>query len=344
MGCENAWKYAKEALALVSRTFALNIKVLKKDLRRPVLLAYLYMRMADTIEDSPNLPVKEKVSLLKKFSQAVNRGGKSIDEFVCSLPQNWKNSESADCALCYNAATVIPLLSEFSEPIAKAVKKGVEEMCGGMAEFSERQEMRTDGWFFIESEAELDRYCYFVAGLVGNMLTELFCLSKRISEKRQKKLRELAVSFGLSLQLVNIIKDVQEDSLRKVCFVPMEFCRKHGINSVQEFFSPKTPQENKNLVMGELIKKAKKYLQDAKSYIKTLPRIEYRTRLFCLWPSLMAADNLRIVGNGSIVFEQGKRAKISRKSVANIVRSSTLFGWSNTWIDIKFTKLAKCRI
>ena len=164
-----------------------RFKKLKKDLKRPVLLAYLYMRMADTIEDSPSLPAKEKVSLLKKFSQAVNRGGKSIDEFVCSLPQNWKNSENAECALCYNAAVVIPLLSEFSKPIAKAVKKCVEEMCSGMAEFSERQEMRTDGWFFIESEAELDRYCYFVAGIVGNMLTELFCLSKKNRRKSAKK-------------------------------------------------------------------------------------------------------------------------------------------------------------
>jgi farnesyl-diphosphate farnesyltransferase len=341
----NAWKYAEEILDKVSRTFSLNIRILGKKIRKPVLLAYLYMRMADTIEDDPSLSVREKIDLLKKLSQALNLGEKSIDEFVASLPQSWKNSEKADCALCFNADIVIPLLSEYSGLIANIVKKGVEEMCNGMMEFAERLEKRVDNWFTIESETDLDRYCYFVAGLVGNMLTELFCISgKNFDEKRQKKLRELSVSFGLALQLVNIMKDIQEDSLRKVCFIPMEFCHKHGIKSVQEFFSPETLQEKKNLVIGELAKKAKKYLQDAKEYIKILPRFEYRMRLFCLWPSLMAADNLQVIGNGSIIFEEGKKAKITRKTVTKIIRRSLMLGWSNFWIEREFSTFLLCYV
>ena len=337
------WKYAEDALDKVSRTFALNIRVLGKKLRKPILLAYLYMRMADTIEDDPSLLAKEKIHLLKKFSQAINFGGENITEFVNSLPQNWKDSEKADCALCYNAAIVLPLLSECSEPVVNAVKNGVEEMCNGMMEFVERLEKRADSWFTLECEADLDRYCYFVAGLVGNMLTELFCINgKNFNEKRQKKLRELSVSFGLALQLVNIIKDIQEDSLRKVCFIPMEFFRKHGVKSVQDFFSPEFSQEKKNLVIGELTKKAKKHLLDAKNYIKNLPRSEYRMRLFCLWPSLMAADNLRVIGDGSIIFEEGKRAKITRKSVTKIIRRSVALGWSNFWIEREFSTFPLC--
>jgi farnesyl-diphosphate farnesyltransferase len=339
----NDWKYAEDTLDKVSRTFALNIRILGKKIRKPILLAYLYMRMADTIEDDPFLPAKEKINLLKKFSQALNFGGKNVNEFVNSLPQNWKDSENADYALCCNATIVLPLLSEYSEPIVNAVKNGVEEMCNGMAEFAERLEKRADNWFSVESEADLDRYCYFVAGLVGNMLTELFCISGRnFNEKRQKKLRELSVSFGLALQLVNIIKDIQEDSLRKVCFVPMEFCHKHGIKSVQDFFSRETPQEKKNLVIGELTKKAMRHLQDAKNYIKNLPRFEYRMRLFCLWPSLMAVDNLRVIGDGSVIFEEGKRTKITRKTVTKIIRRSIIFGWSNYWIEKKFSTFSLC--
>jgi farnesyl-diphosphate farnesyltransferase len=324
---EEAWKYAEGMLDKVSRTFALNIRVLGKNLQKPILLAYLYMRIADTIEDDPVLLVNEKVSLLNKFSQAVNSGEKYVDEFVNALPQTWKNSEKADRALCCNAATVIPLLCEYSEPIKNAVKKGVEEMCLGMAEFIE---------FSIESEADLDRYCYFVAGLVGNMLTELFCINGNFNEERQKKLRELSVSFGIALQLVNIIKDMQEDSLRKVCFVPLEFCQLHGINSVEDFFSPDTPQQKKNAVIGELIEKAKKHLQDAKNYIKILPRSEYRMRLFCLWPSLMAADNLCAICKG--------KTKITRETVKRIIRRSTIFGWSNSWVEREFSRFLKCRI
>jgi farnesyl-diphosphate farnesyltransferase len=329
---KKAWEYAESTLDRVSRTFALNIRVLGKRLRSPVLLAYLYMRMADTIEDDADLPAEEKISLLKKFSHAVNIGGQSIDEFIGALPKNWESSEKEDCVLCCNAKLVILLLSEYVDTVAKTIKKGVEEMCEGMAEFVLRQSKLTDDWFTIETESDLDRYCYFVAGLVGNMLTELFCFaSKNFDEERQKKLREKAVSFGLALQLVNIIKDMQDDSKRKVCFVPMEFCRKHGINSAQQLFSPETPQEKKNSVVSELAKKAKKHLQDAKDYIKTLPRYEHRMRLFCLLPSLMAVDNLRVIGEG------GK--KITRKTVKRIIRRSTLFGWSNRWVENEFKNL-----
>jgi len=325
---KKAWEYAETTLDKVSRTFALNIRVLGKTLKKPVLLAYLYMRMADTIEDDANLLAEEKISLLKKFSKAVNCHGQSIDEFTEALPKNWASCEKDDYVLCCNAKLVIPLLSECAEPVANAIKKSVEEMCEGMAEFV----LRKDDWFTIESENDLDRYCYYVAGLVGNMLTELFCFAgKKIGKERQKKLREKAVSFGLGLQLVNIIKDIQDDSTRNVCFVPMELCRKYGINSVQQFFSPEVPQEKKNSIISELTTKAKRHLQNAKDYIKTLPRHEHRMRLFCLWPSLMAADNLRVIDNG------GK--KITRKAVKRIIRRSTLFGWSNRWVENEFKNL-----
>jgi farnesyl-diphosphate farnesyltransferase len=335
-----AWEYAEEMLDKVSRTFALNIRILRKTLRRPVLLAYLYMRIADTIEDSPELTAEKKAELLSMFSRALNLGGEAIDEFQRSLPEAWQSSEKSDVALSCNAHKVIPLLSEYPEFVRNAIKNAVAEMCEGMAAFANLQEAKKDNWFSIESESDLDKYCYYVAGLVGNMLTELFCPKEKfLNKEKREKLKDLAVSFGLALQIVNIIKDIQDDSERHVCFVPMEFCRKHGVNSVQEFFSPQIPQENKNAIIKELLAKAAKHLQDAKEYIKTLPRINYRRRLFCLWPSLMAADNLRVIGDGSIIFEQGKRAKISRKSVASIIRSSMLFGWSNWWIERKFTKL-----
>jgi farnesyl-diphosphate farnesyltransferase len=321
-----SWKYAEEILDKVSRTFALNIRVLGKNLRKPVLLAYLYMRIADTIEDDADLPAEEKVLLLKKFSKVVSEAGNNIEEFTEALPQSWKNSKKDDCALCCNAGIVIPLLAEFPEPIARAVKSAVEEMCKGMTEFVLRKSNQTDDWFIIESEEDLNRYCYFVAGLVGNMLTELFCIAgKNFSEERKQKLRERAVSFGIALQLVNIIKDVQDDFKRNVCFVPMEFCRLHGINSAQQFMQPETLQEHKNSVINLLKEKAKKHLQDAAHYIKTLPRREYRMRLFCLWPSLMAADNLRVIAKGG--------TKITRETVKKIIRRSTVLGWSNMWVE-----------
>ncbi|GHV17904.1 farnesyl-diphosphate farnesyltransferase [Fibrobacterales bacterium] len=339
-----AWEYAENALGKVSRTFALNIRVLGKKLQRPVLLAYLYMRMADTIEDEPSFEVEKKEKLLDEFAKIfsenlLNASGEPIKKFLEDLPASWRDSDNPEYNLCANAELVCPLLLEFPPAVVDSVRNGVAEMCGGMAEFVRLQNSMQ--FFTLETEHDLDRYCYFVAGLVGNMLTDLFySASPFISAALYEKMRKLSVSFGLALQLVNIIKDIQEDAQRKVCFVPMEFCRKFGINSAEELFSENTPQTAKNAVVGLLIEKAKLHLNDAKNYIKLLPRVEYKSRLFCILPALMAVDNLRVIGNGTIIFEKDKRTKISRDTVKKIVRNATLFGWSNRWVErvFRFTR------
>ena len=61
---KTAFQYADKMLLLVSRTFALNINRLSGNLRKSVLLAYLYLRIADTIEDEADLSKEDKLNLL----------------------------------------------------------------------------------------------------------------------------------------------------------------------------------------------------------------------------------------------------------------------------------------
>ncbi len=71
-------------------------------------------------------------------------------------------------------------------------------MSQGMAEFQQRA--TSDG---LNDLPQLDRYCYHVAGVVGEMLTDLFCdYSAEINERRDELL-PLAVSFGQGLQMTN---------------------------------------------------------------------------------------------------------------------------------------------
>ena len=65
--CKRPWDYSHYMLSLVSRTFALNIQVLPTPLKRPILLAYLFCRMADTLEDDRNLSKDRKIELLAAF-------------------------------------------------------------------------------------------------------------------------------------------------------------------------------------------------------------------------------------------------------------------------------------
>ncbi len=302
--CNDPWAFSSEMLQRVSRTFALNIRVLPKTrLRQPILLAYLFCRMADTVEDCPTLPAARKETLLALFAAIFSGGATSWREataaFTASLPESWQTSEDDEEFLCAHCGWCLELYFALDESVRRPIAQCVVEMCDGMARFALRQAQANGEWLSIADEADLDRYCYFVAGVVGNMLSDLFCAqSPFINAARHTKMRERAVSFGLALQLVNIIKDAGEDRSREVCFIPMAWMREAGFAHPRDFFAQSAKQAERLDVMQRMIAKAWRHLHDARDYILLIPAMEPRMRLFCQWPMLMAAETLVAIGDG----------------------------------------------
>ena len=364
---KEAWAYAEEILLQVSRTFALNINVLKGKLHKSILLAYLYLRIADTVEDDPEMCAFEKEVLLEKFARIFRSSelrDEDVEAFERALPENWRKSQHPYMDLCLHTHVVVPLLKELPEVYAAPVRDVTVEMCGGMAKFALRQEAALNGgagsgWFTLESVSDLDEYCYYVAGIVGKLLTQLFaadtCL---IGEKRKAEMQKLDVSFGLALQVANIVKDCVEDAGRRVCFIPEEICRRHGFEHSYEMFDAPcsvacadrecacvTDREDfdkrRAAVMAELVEKAWGHLTDAVEYIKLVPNVKMRTRLFCLWPMFMAAENMKLIGDGSSIFASDKKVKITRDTVKGIVKSTMKHFYSDRWIEDRFRGLRK---
>lgn len=69
---------------------------------------------------------------------------------------------------------------------------------------------------------ELRRYCYLVAGTVGEMLLPV------LRKDGGAEAREAGIALGIGMQLVNIIRDVGEDLERGRRYVPLELMNKHG--------------------------------------------------------------------------------------------------------------------
>lgn len=341
-----AWKYAEDILQLVSRTFALNIQVLRGKLHRSILLAYLYLRIADTVEDDPDMRATEKDRVLALFADVFKTGAletEKIRAFVAALPQSWHGSDDPNKDLCIKSEVVVPLLKSLPDAYKKPVCDVVIEMCGGMAKFALRQEAALSaGWFTLENVGELDEYCYYVAGIVGKLLTRLFsadtCL---IGAEREAELSKLDVSFGLALQVVNIVKDCVEDSGRRVCFIPEEICRRHGFAHSSELFKDGADAQKCGAVLAELVEKAWRHLDDAIAYTKLIPNIKMRTRLFCLWPLFMAAENLSLIGDGVSVFTSDKKVKITRDTVKRIVKETSMHFYSDKWIDQAYARIKR---
>jgi farnesyl-diphosphate farnesyltransferase len=341
MPCEDPWDYSAFLLQKVSRTFALNITVLPNAARRQVLLAYLYCRMADTFEDDPRISAADKKVLLDGFAGVFQPGQDALplwESFYPQLPKHW-SEEVWDEKLCLDGACSVGLFKEMPTQVQGYVAATVHEMSRGMAMFAQRQEDAGE-WMALQTIAELDEYCYFVAGIVGNMLCDVFAYnSPLISEKRYQELRSLAVSFGLALQVTNILKDAVEDSTRGVCYLPEELAHKYGTTTQEMFKKENQPQGQK--VIAELVVKAWGHLEDALSYTLLLPRLEPRMRLFCLWPLFMAAENLLAIGDGSKSFNAEQKVKITRPQVKQIMRNTTLFCASNTALKGYFNSYRK---
>ena len=341
-----AWKYAEDILQLVSRTFALNIQVLRGKLHRSILLAYLYLRIADTVEDDPDMKATEKDRVLALFADVFKTGEletEKIRTFVAALPKSWHGSEDPNNDLCSKSEVVVPLLKSLPKNYQKPVCDVVIEMCGGMAKFALRQEAALSaGWFTLANVGELDEYCYYVAGIVGKLLTKLFSADTCfISAEREAELSKLDVSFGLALQVVNIVKDCVEDSGRRVCFIPEEICKRHGFAHPSELFAAGADAQKCGAVLSELVEKAWHHLDDAIAYTKLIPNIKMRTRLFCLWPLFMAAENLSLIGDGVSVFTSDKKVKITRDTVKRIVKETSMHFYSDKWIDEAYAKIKR---
>ena len=82
------------------------------------------------------------------------------------------------------------------------------------------QAMAPTGTLRLETVDQLRDYCYIVAGIVGEMLTELFLLHWPSLQTQADRLRPLAPFFGEGLQLVNILKDADTDARAGRFYLP----------------------------------------------------------------------------------------------------------------------------
>jgi farnesyl-diphosphate farnesyltransferase len=323
-------------LPKVSRTFAICIRLLPDDLEHPVLVAYLLCRIADTIEDTTTLQAADKERLLEDFRRCLEtEGGEATP-----LRTAFARAQNDDAVLAREADAVLREFRLLPASQQNAIRPWVQEMSAGMAMFARRKE---DGQAAhieaLRTVEDLDRYFYYVAGTVGHMLTELFRLRSRDGEhERYRTLERLATSFGLGLQLTNIIKDVADDRERGWSFVPQELCQLVGIETAH--LHDGQHGEAALQVMHRLIAKTKHHLNDALTYITTLPRREYGIRLFCLTALYFAVQTLELAERDDRLLDPDHKVKISRADVARTIGVTRVVAPSNTLVRFYFQSLA----
>ncbi|HVO91937.1 MAG TPA: phytoene/squalene synthase family protein [Terriglobales bacterium] len=300
----------------VSRTFALTIPQLPPGLCRVVSNAYLLCRIVDTIEDEPVMSGARKNNFCQQFL-GVLKGVKNAEPFSRQLCASLSSQTSAaEHELVRNVPRVIQITRSFSEPQREALQHCVGTMAKGMAQFQLRNEQHG-----LQSIEDLNQYCYYVAGVVGEMLTRLFCLHSSEIAKHHDRLMQLAVSFGQGLQMTNILKDLWDDYRIGVCWLPRQIFAEEGFDLRDLATGPNRRQFQRGV--QRLIGIAHGYLRDALTYTLLIPSKEIGIRNFCLWAIGLAVLTLRKI-NSHLFYTDGNQVKISRASVKGTVMISSL--------------------
>ena len=319
----------------VSRTFALTIPQLPDGLRETVTNAYLLCRIADTIEDDPDLHAETKDGFHAAFLEAAE-SGRGARTFARTLwPQLAPGTLEAEIELIRKSPEVLRMTRQLRPGQREAILRCLTTMSRGMGHFE-----RSRSHSGLEDVTEYERYCYFVAGVVGEMLTELFCDHTPLIEARRDDLEARAVSFGLGLQMTNILKDIWDDYESGVCWLPREVFEGNGYDLYEL-----QPHHNGNghafaASMRDLIGIAHAHLREALDYTLVIPNHETGIRRFLIWAALLAVSTLRKI-DANPLFTSGAQVKVSRRRVAAIVATSNVAIRSNFGLGALFSAAAR---
>ncbi len=309
-------EYQEHILQGVSRTFALTIPQLPPQLCRVVGNAYLLCRIADTVEDEPALDAGQKRHFSQQFVAAVDAKLPAARFALELSPLLSDSTLPAERDLIGNTPRVLRLTHSFSANQRAILSRAVAIMAKGMSVFQANKDING-----LKDLPQLDSYCYYVAGVVGEMLTELFCDYSREIDENRDAMMKLAVSFGQGLQMTNILKDIWEDRTRGACWLPQDVFE-HSRFDLKDLSIDQNGESFAN-GLEQLIGIARAHLGNALAYTLMIPRSEKGIRRFCLWALGMAVLTLRKI-NRNREFTSGNEVKISRRSVRATIATTNM--------------------
>ena len=303
--------YQKTILRSVSRTFALTIPLLPPAIEKVVGNTYLLCRIVDTIEDAANLSVSTKQALSKLFLDCVLErlpAQNFVDACLLAL-KDYGNLDELD--LIAHTPTVFRILHTCSKEDQMAVSRCVSIMSDGMTYFHDKQTQAG-----LQDLKEFEKYCYVVAGVVGELLTTVFSNHSTVFSRSFQGKENLAIAFGQALQMTNILKDSPEDKARGVSWKPAD------MNQM------------------DLLRIAYEKLQDSLQYILLIPKQDSGIRRFCFLAFGLAVMTLSKIAQRS-EFNNKNEVKLSRRTVMTFYTFTGVAVHSDLLMKIFFQQSSK---
>ncbi len=289
-----------DLLKAVSRSFYLSMYWLPAAMRRGISLGYLLARATDSVADTSTAPAGRRAEVLRQMGAAVcgQLAPEAEHELQSVLQGEMARAQQnpAECRLLQRFGEALAALRSCPEAEQRLVHGVLATIVEGqlwdISYFEENSSVHSD-------EQTLD-YTYKVAGCVGEFWTELgyTTMGQDFADvARRDLMRQAAVRYGRGLQLVNILRDAQEDAARGRCYLCSERSRWYA--------------------------RAERYLADGVDYSRRLGR--FRLRFASMLPALIGQRTLALLRQQETVQPGGQKVKIARRAVyACLVRAACL--------------------
>ncbi len=313
--------YLDRQMEKVSRSFALVVSYLEEPLRGQMATAYLICRVLDNIEDCEQ-PFEWQEERFTEFTAMLDEPRLARKTLAHWSQVQWPGL-TADEQRLMGSESGYPLwqiYAQIPDPARSSIIHWVSIMVGGMRQIEiplETPKLRYyNGVQMLASEEDYDRYCYFVAGTVGHMATELVIAHYQLNGKVAADLSATCEACGLGLQKTNIVKDFAKDLSRGISYLPDQWLREVEYRPLALAGAPPTWTYN---VIANVLSE----LRDATDYVLALPYTAagYRlASLMCLLPAYQTV--LLAAKKHDSMFTAKHRVKISRSTMAKCLLDS----------------------
>lgn len=213
--------------------------------RNAICAIYAFMRKADDLSDDETISREERRRNLEQWQAA------------------WNNAAAGSATDDPVFIAVRDATQRYSIPLSL-----LDELIAGTT--SDLKSNPTDAPDTYATFADLYRYCYLVASVVGLVCIRIFGYTDPAAE-------QLAEETGVAFQLTNILRDVAEDAERGRVYLPLEDLAAHNVTLDSMLHRPAAvpPDSNERALLAEISRRAEAYYTSAD---KLLPLINSESR------------------------------------------------------------------
>ncbi len=248
-GLDKAYKACRAIARREAKNFYYAFIALPIERRNAICAVYAFMRQADDLADDESLPPEERRRRLDAWQaewRSVCQGGSSSNPTFLAVRDAIARFE-------------IPL--HLLDELVAGVTMDLDHAASS-APSAGRGAPDTYATF-----ADLYRYCYLVASVVGLVCIRIFGYSDLCAEK-------LAEETGVAFQLTNILRDVVEDASRNRVYLPLEDLATHGVSldAILHRAPAAPPTAAERSLLEEIAQRAENYYRSAESLLPLIDR------------------------------------------------------------------------